>query len=459
MEQIAPKLFKEHTSLKKNLLAYAEGLGLPLNKVSPSFVMPEILCSHNVFNPGIMSALLGCSSLFYKSPETQNICHFRILDLPLNGYYAEHAQTILFQFPKQKVFFFTCKGMPYPSLTAMNESGLTLALHQQPCNFFNYRGTPIFELTKTIMAEVKDRQDLMKMVKSHESMSGWNIYCCLKEEVFDIQFQEKQKPTIRTHHLQEGETLYFGNEPSEEIKDAKIQPYGFCHFNNMRKESLQRYLAENKPLSQKTILKGLSTPLGHKGDDSREWKHPPLSLHSVDLCMLDPGQSSALKMEGPAPKSFPGTYTIYHDCLSLHTKMSQGREESHQDHHLSRRGLHYFSRCTRAYRQKNIPQLFHTLQMAHECYQGWPEQNIVHCYYLVMEYIFLTSTRDEHSLLKKFEQLAKKLPPYLEQQRRLFVLRLHKLLEIEPSGELSLDDHNLNGCGNTRISSNQPCYA
>ena len=165
-------IIERHPQLKRNLQAYGAGLEIPPRDLYGVFLLPEILSASGRFIPNFMGNLLGCSSLFFRESQDSGISHYRLLDFPLYDAFTNHTQTVLFQFPRQKVFYFTLKGMPYPALTAMNESGITLAIHQKFNTFFNYKGTPIFELAKLIMAEARDRQDIEMIIKDNPHHDG-----------------------------------------------------------------------------------------------------------------------------------------------------------------------------------------------------------------------------------------------------------------------------------------------
>ena len=432
IEQTAATLFNNHGQLKRNLYAYAEGMELPLEKVCGTFILPEILSASSFFMPNFMKTLMGCSSLFFMESKDTGISHFRVLDYPLIDAFAQNAQTILMQFPRQKVFFFTTKGMPYPSITAMNESGLTLALHQKPCNLFWPKGVPIFEVAKLIMAEARDRQDLETIIKENPTMTGWGIYSCIGNEVLSIDLLGDQY-WIKSHSMEEGKVCYFCNESPNHRAFQNVIPLGLDFFNQMRRESIEEYLAkklQKTPLNEDIILRGLTKPLGQKGMSAANWRQSPLTINSIDTCILNPKQQSTLRMSGRPPKIFDRGYETYHQCFHRQPIMKAHKKRPEKRLQRYYQGLSYFAQAALSYQKKDIHALFHSLQMAHAYYRGWPEQTIIRFYDVVFQYIFLKSARDEHSLLDDFEKLSGKLPYYLDQQCTLFILRLHKLLNL-----------------------------
>ena len=71
---------------------------------------------------------------------------------------------------------------------------------------------------------------------------------------------------------------------------------------------------------------------------------------------------------------------------------------------------------------------YHQIQMAISLLQGRPEENIVKFYFLVMQYLYESSNKDFAYLHTDFESLKDKLPPYLEDHRKLFLMRLERTL-------------------------------
>ena len=451
VEQTCAALLNKHPQLKNNLQAYADGLEMPLKKVYAIFILPEILSAPSFFMPNIIGSLLGCSSVFFRPSDRPGISHFRLLDFTVPTF-AENAQTVLFQFPRQRVFFFSSKGMPYPALTAMNESGLTLALHQKPSKYFQYQGTPIFEVAKLIITEARDRKDIEDIIGENPTMTGWGFYCCLNDEILAIDLLGKEH-WIKSYTLEEGQARYFCNERPPHPDFQRVIPFGLDPYNCMRRESMETYLAQKSqegPLNEDIILKGLTRPLGAKGAGSANWKHSALSAYTIDSCMMNPLHGTALRMAGPAPKIFPQGHHNYQSCFSDNpqVRISPGREEKRLQHYYQ--GLSHLGQCTYYYQKKNIHALFHSLQMAEEYFKGWPEQNVVRLFFLAFQYIFIKSHGQEAALLDDFERLLDKLPDYLNQQCKLFILRLYKLLDLR-APELTLEHQHLKSIWATEV--------
>ena len=444
LKQGCLSIIERHPQLKRNLEAYAEGLEVPPRDVYGAFFLPEILSASGRFIPNLMGTLLGCSSLFFRESQDSGISHFRLLDFPIYNTFTTHAKTVLFQFPRQKVFYFTLEGLPYPALTAMNESGITLALHQKSSTFFDYKGTPIFEVAKLIMAEARDKQDIESIIKDNPTMTGWGLYSCVGDEVLAIDLLGNQS-WIKSYPLEVNKTHYFCNESPDHKAYNDTISLGLNYYNQMRRESIEEYLgkkSQKNPLRMESILKGLSQPLGRKGTSAARWKSSPLSLCTIDSCVLNPQKQWALRLKGKAPKIFEQGHETYHKCFTNPVVKSH-QKRSIKRFHSYYQGFRHLSQCTECFQKKNIHGLFHSLQMSIVHFQGWPEQTIASFYNNVFQYIFLKEpARDETVMLKAFEQLLGKLPPFLNEHCKLFILRLSKLLGL-PTPKLTLDHDGL----------------
>ena len=190
---------KPDTLYQKYLSAYSEGMERPKNDLAFALLLPEIVASFNKWTPQLLGAVPGCSSLFVKHPETASYIHGRILDYALSGPFEKSERTILYEFNKQqKIFSYSTVGMPFPSLSSFNESGLSLALHYKHGKHFDLDGTSIFEITYDIISKCDNIREAIKLIKKQKSISYWGLYLADKNgEVASIDikghevFQEK----------------------------------------------------------------------------------------------------------------------------------------------------------------------------------------------------------------------------------------------------------------------------
>ena len=246
-------------NFNKELEAYAQGLNRPTKDIYFALLLPEIVASFNKWTPNLMSVIPGCSSLFTYNKKTKSTQHSRILDYALAGPFEKYERTLKIDFKgRLKIFGLSTIGLPFPSLSSMNESGLTLALHYKNGDFLNLNGDSIFSITYQILSYCTSIHDVKKFLKNYPSMSHWGIYISDKTgnvTSIDVKgneiFQEK-------FDLKDHEYLYFNNRPL--LKDTNtdhLQPYGNLNQCTLRRESIKRKLKNTNPhnLDTKKSLK------------------------------------------------------------------------------------------------------------------------------------------------------------------------------------------------------------
>ena len=171
---LSRKKYEHHHN--KELKAYAEGLEVPYEEILYSFLLPEIVSSFNKWVPDLMSLIPGCSSLFVPS-TSGGVVHTRILDYALNETFTESERSILYDFDdRYKNLSFSCAGVPFASMTAMNDQGLTLALHYKHGQHFNNNGESIFFMANEIINTCSNIREAIKLIKKKSSISYWGLY-------------------------------------------------------------------------------------------------------------------------------------------------------------------------------------------------------------------------------------------------------------------------------------------
>ena len=164
-------------NLSKEIKAYAEGLERPVNDVYFTMLLPEIVASFNKWLPKLLSVIPGCSRLFTYDHENGGVIHGRILDYALSGPFEKYERSALYEFKgRYKTFSYGSSGLPFPGVTAMNERGLTLALHYKHGNYLDLKGDSIFSIAYQIISYCADIHDVKKFLKNYPSMSHWGLY-------------------------------------------------------------------------------------------------------------------------------------------------------------------------------------------------------------------------------------------------------------------------------------------
>ncbi len=426
--------YKSHYN-HQEISAYAQGLEKPVDDVLFSLLLPEIVASFNKWTPHLMGIIPGCSSLFVKDSNTGDVIHTRILDYALAGPFEKFERSILAEFKgRNKTFSYSTSGMPFPAMTALNDKGLSLALHYKHGQYFDMDGQSIFFITSQIMNHCSNIREAIKFIKTQKSISYWGIYLAdASGEVasIDIRGNEiyQEKFDLKDHSY-----LYFNNRPLLEQADQKnIQPFGNSEQCNMRAEYFSNSIKSTTWSELKDVqlesLKLISKTSSKKINTAKSWKLPTITPSSIQLTSFNLNTNRSLFVPGQSPKYFRGEYgefkNIFDDIKYKHHKKNSTKVQK-LDHFYQ--GMTRISRYQSAIDLGDIPRAYHQIQMAIEYLHGYPEEFIAKFYFTISQYIYEADKRDLTYLFQSFEELEDKLPPYLEDHRKLFILRLAKII-------------------------------
>lgn len=413
--------------------AYADGLKRPIQDVLFAFLLPEFIAAFNKWTPNLLGLIPGCSSLFTWDKENESLIHSRLLDYPLAGIFDQFERTVTYELKgRLKIFSLTTKGMPLPSLTSINEKGLTLALHYKHGNYFDMKGHSIFSTAFEILSYCTSIHDVKKYLKEYPSMSYWGLYLSdANGEVasFDICGKEiyQEKFDIKEH-----EYLYFNNRPIlTENKNLELQPYGNKEQCQMRRSVFNEKWKKRKKLKNKTLesLRVLTTPLDQSKRSSKEWKLDTITPSTIQALSFNYKNDEIYINHGPAPKVYREDIIKYSKAFSVVQKSKVNTKESGTS--LLWPGLREISLAQSAFDIGDIQKSFHHLQMGIEKFKGDPAETIFRFFFNVLEFMYEDNHKDLTYIYQEFRKLQNKLPPYLEDHLCLFIMRIEKILGIK----------------------------
>jgi hypothetical protein len=421
---------KGSVDLKNQLKAYAEGLEKPINDVYFALLLPEIVAAFNKWSPNLMGIIPGCSSLFLWDKDHGGVVHGRVLDYALAGPFERFERSILYEFTNRfKVYSHSTAGMPFPALTAMNEKGLTLALHYKHGDYFDLSGDSIFNIAYQVISYCSDIHEVRKYLKAHPSMSYWGMYLSdANGHVASIDisgneiYQEK-------FDLKEHKYLYFNNRPLlKEKKHSEIQPFGNLDQCKMRFKSIKEEMAsfKNSKKLDLDVIKLLTTPNVTKATSASHWKLSPMTPSSIQVTSFHNKLMQSYFVPGGAPKMGHSELVLINNLFgqqSLKTVKSKSKLKPDycQGYRCMAMAQSYFD-------GGKIEKAYHQLQMAMEYHKDYPEYYIEKFFFTVWQYMYDSGQKDFVYLYDDFISLENKLPPYLEDHRQLFLLRLGKIL-------------------------------
>lgn len=416
------------------LKAYAEGLEISIDNMSYAMLLPEVVSAFNKWVPNLISLIPGCSSLFTKNPDG-GVNHTRILDYALTGPFEKNERSILYDFDDRfRSFSFSSTGVPFSSLSAMNEKGLTMALHYKHGQYFNFEGDSIFLITSEIMNSCENIREAIKLIKSKTSISYWGIYLSDSNgEIASIDirgheiFQEK-------YDINDHPYLYFNNRPLLKQDDHKtIQPYGNKSFCEMKKQYIDKNLKHLDSKTQLTEIDLLKT-ITKLPKNSKKWNSNCLTPSSIQSLCFNNTKMNAFFIGGKSPKFFQNSIYKYQNIFKSEFEIKIEKEQTQK---FSNQELGYQALASyQSYLdQGNITKAYHYLQIAKHYFKNYSEDPIIEFFFFITQYIYENDKRDLGYLLKGFTELKNKLPEYLEDHRKLFILRVSKLLGLKSINE------------------------
>lgn len=434
--QLSNQVLKNNLSFKKNISAYAEGLNLPLANVMTILLIPEIMSCSTKWAPSLpVFTLQGCSSFFTHDEDFEVPIHGRILDSAFFNSFDKQERAILYHFNNgPKIFSYSTAGLPYPSLTAMSELGITVSLHHKFSNNFHISGTPIFEIIFQILQLCQTKKEVLSFLKNVTSISSWGLYISFKDNDIlrvDISGDEIN---YNVDKIIPKKIFYYNNLPeNKKIDLSNTLPYGMKQYCKLRSKSANKKIKninKKKTINQLNFLKFMSVPEYGHDLNSESWTLEPINHCSVGAYTLDAINGRSLSVSGPAPKFFNGNYCEFTNIWKspLQKLRKTKTKATPPQYYLGMRSL---ALAQVAIDSKEIVEAYHNLQVSINQLKGYYEQNIAKFYFDVLQYIHEPNTDLRFRMLNKFRELENNLPTYLNDHCLLFISRLEVILRGE----------------------------
>ncbi len=426
VKQLIKKVLDHRAQLSCDMKHYAQGLEVTTEQAASVFLIPELLSCIDKFMPNLYAPLLGCSSLIYRQDD--NLHHLRILDFPLVNIFDKFSEEVLFKFKSQKVFFHSCSGLAYPAISAMNESGITVTLHQKYSRFFDLKGVPVFEIIKLIMEHSTCIKDITDILDEHPSISSWGLIISTGSSAYEIDLHGS-KYYLNEYPLENDNWKYICNKSISNHNDFQnVLPYGIDNYNSMRSESIHTYLEKtekNRKLTEADYLKAMSSPLGH-AKKVHNWKLSPLTCATVDTVLLSPSTNRTLKHLGPAPITENHPILEITNCFGRPSINITSPKNKKSDYY---KGLYHLGQCTYHFQNGHQQELFHHIQCCLLQWQGMIEFEIAKLYHCAYAIRFEKDKKEIGIILNELEELSQ-LPEYLNDHKLILISRLQGVLSI-----------------------------
>lgn len=415
---------------------YLQGSGIHKNDFFKAMTYPEIMTALTQFMP-LNLLQLACSSIFHLNQDGKML-HLRVLDFPLHDTYAK-ADRVLYSAltKKQKVLSLGPKGMPLHSLTAVNQSGLSLAIHQKFDKHFLASGTPIMMIAHEIISQAKSIKEAKRIAKKHQAIGSWGIQIGSKDgAVVSIEYS-KQGVLFKEKLLEKGEFLYLNNQlfdiPFADSIPASINMYNHCR-DNFFDQIMLKAKKRKKALTGKTLLELIQNESDKLNSQNKDKE--TLSLFtpsSVQIACFNLTDERADIITGEPPKHLSRGLLSIEDYFEGQ-KITETAIKTKTDQQIIR-GQRELMQAQFAYDHKNIDHTYHHLQMATELLADHQLASVAHFFFNSISMIHLKNRKSLSDLYLKFENNKKDLPDYLKQQCILFQIRIQHILNL-PKQEL-----------------------
>lgn len=442
VEEVA-KLVIKNSLLKKteyyhHLHAYSEGMGVKIEDAAYTMLIPELVSAMSRWAPGLFKGNLGCSSFMTRNSQGE-VLHGRILDFPLQGSYDLYERAVLYDLKGiPKMLGFGTAGIPYPSITLMTESGITLALHQKFTNVFNSQGQTIFEYVFDLIKNCDDKESVVDFIKKRPTLTTWCLYMTFKNG--DVVAADIMGDKSFIHHpeIPENGILYFCNHLEDRsISTQNFIPLGFDQYNLMREtsaaEKIHSFLNKKKKTPDELeLLQLMTTPLHQKEtQDFRKFHQDNITPSSLSAMVMNPTGQKALYIEGPAPKVFRDTVV---EISKTFTRIEKNPVKIKKNSIVSEdyyQGLHAIMEAQKGLDHHDSISAYHNLQMAIDHLSGHLEKKVAQFFFLVTQYIYESHPKVLAQLLQDFKAFEDQMPENLNDHCLLYITRLEKILKIE----------------------------
>ena len=428
----AQLLLQSNPDFKKNIEAYAEGLETTADRVAYALLTPEMSSSLGSWLPGFPTSLLGCSSFFGKNDQG-NVTHTRVLDFSLTKTFEENERAISYEFQGMpKIFSFSTAGFPYPSLNAMTDRGVSLALHQKFTKVLDYKGTPIFELLYQLLNNCDSLESAVEFLEHSRCLTTWGINMSFSDgKILEADLAGDQL-TYNIHKLKEREWLYLNNSTVNENENFSY-PLGIDPYCEMRSKKAIKKLKSLEKLSSPTninILKTISKNPKQKLKDSSKWTIDPITFSSVAVMTFDPKSQEVLFNTGNSPKYFSGVAAKFSNCFDSPLQKLVGRSLSPNRFH---QGINTLMEAQRDLDFDRMTECYHKIQMSIELLEGYPEQHVASFFFTMIQYSHEKNKLGLHFLHKSLINLLAKLPASLRDHAYLHINRIERILDLSHS--------------------------
>lgn len=299
----------------QGLNGLVDGSGIPGEQLMKAVVMPEtfLWLASSLMKirkpdkaPRFMVPLMGCSSIIASGSATakNTFLHGRNFDYQGVGYWDKEA-AVIFHEPNnsQSYVSLSSAGILFGGITSMNQSGLTLAVHQHlSCNDFSLKknALPVGIIGDKVMREAYNLSDAVKILDSHVSIGCWTYIITSGKERKVLCYEVT--PENRSWFISDSDTFGYTNIfLDKNLADTEMLMYpSHWRSNAGRYHCIQDGLKKNYgKIDENTI----ASILGERNNKDCRLSEPLAMLLTVASVVFRPDDGAFFVASGPSPTS------------------------------------------------------------------------------------------------------------------------------------------------------------
>ena len=265
--------------------AFAQGSGYPEEKVLDGWVVPDAgqWLVGQVFGglrplAGAYAPLppaLGCSS-FVTGDAEEGLIHARNLDYDSYGVFDANPVVIYFHPSdpnEQSYASFSSLGLHTAGITAVNESGVALGLHQTMVDDARVRGTPILSITESVIRGARTLDEAIAILRAARFTSSWNVILSSAREGRAASV-EVSPSDVSVFEL-DGSLLARTNHVMSPVQQAKEFSYDYMYSEDTRARlaNLEAMFAGRASIAAPDAVDAISSAVDFRGGRSEDRTH------------------------------------------------------------------------------------------------------------------------------------------------------------------------------------------
>ncbi len=248
---------------------------------------------------------LGCTSAVAWGGATKDgmLLHARNFDYHGVSTWAK-TKTVIFHEPDegQRYVSVAAAGVGLGGVTAMNEAGLSLTVHQ---HMFTDRtalgGTPIGVVGDIVMREAKDLDDAQRIFEAHRPIGCWTYVVTDGRNREVLCFEESPERRVAKRVRAEGTFGYANIYLDEELGKTEVNLYGSYWRHNMGRHRRANELLEER---RGTLdPQGMAEILADTGDPRCRVRESIAMVMTVGSVVFRPEDGTVWVGTGEAPTS------------------------------------------------------------------------------------------------------------------------------------------------------------